>query len=167
MNRISLTELRKCLSKVKLLALDIDGVLTDGGLYYTETGEELKKFNVKDGMGIKQVMQAGIQVAIITTSNSSSVLHRAKKLGISHVFLGAEDKLSILEDLCLQLQLSMEQVAYIGDDINDLPVLQAVGCPITVADAMPQNLELAAYITHKPGGHGAVREVCDRLLKIQ
>lgn len=167
MGKISPLEVRQSFSKIKLLALDVDGVLTDGGLYYTETGEELKKFNVKDGMGIKQVMQAGIQVAIITTSKSSSVLHRAEKLGISHVFLGAEDKLSVLKELCLQLQLSMEQVAYIGDDINDVPVLQAVGCPITVADAMPKNLESAIYITHKPGGYGAVREVCDQLLSLK
>jgi 3-deoxy-D-manno-octulosonate 8-phosphate phosphatase (KDO 8-P phosphatase) len=156
-------ELKQRLAKVKLLVLDVDGVLTDGGLYYTETGDELKKFNVKDGMGIKKVMQAGINVAIITTSTSAAVMHRAKKLGISHVYLGAEDKLAALKELARQLQISMEYIAYMGDDANDLPVMQAVGCPMTVADAMPENLAHAVYITRKAGGQGAVREVCDLL----
>ncbi|MDH6058052.1 KdsC family phosphatase [Umezakia ovalisporum] len=164
MNHISPLELQQRLAQIKLLALDVDGVLTDGGLYYTETGEELKKFNVKDGMGLKLIMQAGIQVAIITNSTSPTVLHRAKKLGISHVFLGAEDKLSVLENLCQQLHINLEQVAYIGDDINDLPVLKAVGCPLTVADAIPENLSVAIYVTKKLGGCGAVREVCDRFI---
>jgi 3-deoxy-D-manno-octulosonate 8-phosphate phosphatase (KDO 8-P phosphatase) len=163
MNKVTPVELQKRFSKIKLLALDVDGVLTDGGLYYTENGEEFKKFNVKDGMGLKQVMQAGIRVAIITTSNSASVLHRAKKLGISHVFLDAEDKLSVLNNLCKQLHIGLEQVAYMGDDINDIPVLQAVGCPLTVADAMPENLSVAVYVTQNSGGCGAVREVCDQL----
>ena len=167
MNQILPVESQKYFSKIKLLALDVDGVLTDGGLYYTETGEELKKFNVKDGMGIKQVMQAGILVAIITNSTSSVVLHRAKKLGISHVFLGAEDKLLVLKELCQKLHLSLEQVAYVGDDVNDIPVLQAVGCPITVSDAMPQNQKSAVYVTQKPGGSGAVREVCDQILNLR
>ncbi|MBD2338959.1 HAD-IIIA family hydrolase [Calothrix sp. FACHB-156] len=164
MNKISLTELEQRLSQVKLLALDVDGVLTDGGLYYTETGEELKKFNVKDGMGIKLVIQAGIAVAIITNSTSTCVIHRAKKLGIPHVLLGIEDKLTALKNLCNKLQLDLSQVAYVGDDINDLSVLKAIGCPITVADAIQENQRCAIYVTGKSGGCGAVREVCDRLL---
>ncbi|MBO3457608.1 HAD-IIIA family hydrolase [Aetokthonos hydrillicola Thurmond2011] len=152
------------LSQVKLLALDVDGVLTDGGLYYTESGEELKKFNVKDGLGIKLVMQAGIEVAVITTSTSVAVVHRAKKLGIKHTFIGIEDKLTVLKKLCEDLNLSLAQVAYVGDDIVDLPVMQAVGCPITVGDAMPQNQACALYVTKLTGGHGCVREICDILV---
>lgn len=157
-------ELRSRLSQVKLLALDVDGVLTDGGLYYSDSGEEFKKFNVKDGQGLKLIMQAGIEVAIITASTSTSVNHRAQKLGISHTFIGVENKLSVLENLCHKLNIKLEQVAYIGDDINDIPVLEAVGCPLTVADAMAGNKESAIYVTELAGGQGAVREICNFLL---
>ncbi len=151
------------LSKIKLLALDVDGVLTDGGLYYTETGEELKRFNIKDGLGMQLAQRAGIEIALISASNSQATLFRAKKLGIVHAFIGVEDKLSVLKDLCEQLNLSLLQVAYMGDDLVDLKVMQAVGCPMTVADAMPENQAIALYITKKAGGQGAVREVCDLL----
>lgn len=167
MTRLSETELCQRLSQVKLLALDVDGVLTDGGLYYTDSGEQLRKFNVKDGQGLKLLMQAGIEVAIISAIFSTATLHRARKLGIVHTFLGVEDKLSALKELCGQLGFSLSQVAYVGDDVNDLSVLQAVGCPITVADAMPGNQACAIYVTQKSGGQGAVREVCDRLLRLQ
>ncbi|MBW4613046.1 MAG: HAD-IIIA family hydrolase [Desmonostoc vinosum HA7617-LM4] len=165
MINVSELELRSRFSQVKLLALDVDGVLTDGGLYYTDAGEELKKFNVKDGLGLKLLMQAGIDVAIITASTSTSVLHRAKKLGINYTFIGVENKLSVLENLCQKLNISLEQVAYMGDDLNDIPILQMVGCPLTVADAMSANKAHAIYITELAGGQGAVREICDRLLK--
>lgn len=165
MNQISKLELQQRLSQVKLLALDVDGVLTDGGLYYTETGEELKKFNVKDGMGLKLLMQAGVEVAIITNSHSSSVLHRAKKLGISHVFLDIEEKLPTLKSLCQQLEITLDRVAYVGDDINDIPILKQVACPLTVADAMSQNQNLAIYTTKSTGGNGAVREICELILE--
>lgn len=167
MKQISKQELHKKLSQVKLLALDVDGVLTDGGLYYTEAGEELKKFNVKDGMGIKLLLQGGIEVALITTSVSSSVQYRARKLGIPHVFLGAEDKLSVLKELCEQLKVELEQVAYVGDDINDVPVMEEVGCPLTVADAMEGNLACAIYISSRVGGSGAVREICELIIATQ
>lgn len=158
------TKLRSRLSQVKLLALDVDGVLTDGGLYYSNSGEELKKFNVKDGQGLKLILQAGIEVAIITASTSQSVIHRARALGITHTFIGVENKISVLENLCHKLSINLEQVAYMGDDINDIPVLQAVGCPLTVADAMAANKEYATYVTQLAGGQGAVREICEYLL---
>ncbi|BAU11434.1 3-deoxy-D-manno-octulosonate 8-phosphate phosphatase, putative [Leptolyngbya sp. NIES-3755] len=160
-------DLRSRLAQVKLLALDVDGVMTDGGLYYTETGEELKKFNVKDGLGIKLLMTAGIQVAIISAGFSASTLHRAKRLGIDSVFTGIENKLETLEQLCQQLNVSLSEVAYVGDDLIDVPILERVGCPITVADAMPANQAIALYITRHRGGQGAVREVCDLLLSVQ
>jgi len=164
MNQIPETELKSLLSQVKLLALDVDGVLTDGSLYYTDTGSELKRFNVKDGVGIKQVKQAGIKVAIITVSTASAVQHRAEKLGIEDLYMGIEDKLTVIKKLCDRLDLSLAQVAYVGDDLVDLPVLKAVGCPLTVADAVAANREASIYVTEKLGGQGAVREICELLL---
>lgn len=151
-------------NQVKLLALDVDGILTDGGLYYTESGEVCKKFNVKDGKGIKLLMQSGVEVAIISANDSAATLHRARKLGIVNCFTGVEDKLSVLQNLCHKLDISLERVAYMGDDLNDLPVLKAVGLPLTVADAIPENQATAAYVTKLPGGQGAVREICNLLL---
>lgn len=159
-----LDQLANHLKKVKLLALDVDGILTDGGLYYTETGQELKKFNVKDGLGIKQLIKHGIEVAIISASTSEATRHRAQKLGIRHIFIGCDEKLSVLNDLCQTLQLDLNQVAYMGDDLTDLPVLQVVGCPLTVADAIAENRACAVYVTEKGGGQGAVRDICDRIL---
>ena len=151
-------------NQVKLLALDVDGILTDGGLYYTENGEVCKKFNVKDGKGIKLLMESGIEVAIISANDSAATLYRAQKLGIVNCFTGVEDKLMVLKNLCQKLNLSLSQVAYMGDDLNDLPVLKAVGLPLTVADAIPENQATAAYITKLSGGQGAVREVCNLLV---
>jgi len=151
-------------SQVKLLALDVDGILTDGGLYYTESGEVCKKFNVKDGKGIALLIQSGIEVAIISANDSAATQHRAKKLGIKNCFIGVEDKLTVLENLCQKLNLSLSQVAYMGDDLNDLPVLKAVGFPLTVADAIPENRLASVYVTELSGGQGAVREVCNLLL---
>ena len=150
--------------RVKLLALDVDGVLTDGGLYYTETGEEIKKFNVKDGLGLKRLMASGIHVALISASSSQATFHRAKKLGITHVFTGVDNKLTTLEALCELLQLDLGDVAYMGDDWVDVPVLEAVGLSITVADAIAEAKACATYVTERGGGQGAVREVCDLIL---
>jgi 3-deoxy-D-manno-octulosonate 8-phosphate phosphatase (KDO 8-P phosphatase) len=158
------THLRERLQQVKLLALDVDGVLTDGGLYYTEHGEELKKFNVKDGQGLQLLRQAGIEVAIISSGASSATLHRARSLGLTHVFIAVESKLMTLRALCHDLGIDLSQVAYVGDDVNDLSIMQAVGCPLTVADAMPPNRACAVYVTHAAGGQGAVREICELML---
>jgi len=153
------------LSKVKLLSLDVDGVLTDGGLYYTDGGQISRKYNVKDGVGIKRVMEAGIQIAIISAGVSGSVPERAETLGIQHVFTGAEDKQAVLEGLCGELGIGLEETAHIGDDLNDVPLLGAVGCPIAVADAQPEAWEAALIITERNGGDGAVREICDLLVR--
>jgi 3-deoxy-D-manno-octulosonate 8-phosphate phosphatase (KDO 8-P phosphatase) len=166
MPAISAPDVRARLAQVKLLALDVDGVLTDGGLYYSDSGEEMKRFHVKDGQGLKSLRGIGIEVAIISGSSSRSTLQRAKTLGIMHTFVGTEDKLSTLKILCKKLGLSLAQVAYVGDDVNDLPVMRAVGCPLTVADAMPENRACALYVTTLGGGQGAVREICDYLLKV-
>ena len=151
-------------TRVKLLVLDVDGILTDGGLYYTESGEVCKKFNVKDGKGIKLLMQAGIEVAIISANDSAATYHRAQKLGITNCFIGVPDKLPVLQNLCQKLNLSLSEVAYMGDDLNDLPLLKVVGFPLTVADAIAENIAQAVYVTKLSGGQGAVREVCNLLL---
>lgn len=164
MLELSSTELKERLSKVKLLAMDVDGVLTDGGLYYSDSGEEFKKFNVKDGQGLKIVMKAGVEVAFISASTSTSILHRAKKLGIAHVFIGVEDKQKTLTDLCNKLELSFSQVAYVGDDINDLSVMESVSYPLTVADAISEVKKYAIYTTQQRGGYGAVREICNLIM---
>lgn len=160
------TAARDRLAQVQLLALDVDGVLTDGSLYYTERGEELKQFHVRDGQGIKLVQQVGITVALLSGNASAAVEYRARVLGITHVFLGLDDKLATLTALCTRLGITLGQVAFVGDDVNDLPALRAVGCPCTVADAMQENRACALYVTHLPGGRGAVRELCDILVHL-
>lgn len=149
---------------IKLLVLDVDGIMTDGGLYYTESGEIIKKFNVKDGLGIKRLMNHGIAVAIISANSSEATLHRANRLDVEHVFINVKDKLKVLKDLCDRLQIPLSQVASMGDDLSDLPVMKAIGYPMTVADAMPVNIAHARFVTTKGGGQGAVREVSDHII---
>jgi len=151
------------LCEVKLLAVDVDGVLTDGGLYYSDRGEVQRKFNVHDGLGLQMVMQAGIEVAIVTAKDSLSILARAKDLGITHVLTGVGDKLAAVQGLCQNLNIGLSEVAYMGDDLNDLTVMKSVGYPFAPANAMDENTAVA-YTTPKHGGDGAVREVCDLLL---
>ncbi len=153
------------LAGVRLLSLDVDGVMTDGGLYYTDEGRILRKYNVKDGVGIKRAMEAGVHIAIISAGISGSVSERAETLGIDHVFTGVDDKLSVLTELCADLDIGLDEAAHIGDDLNDIPLMEAVGCPITVADAQPEAWEAALIITERNGGRGAIREICDALVK--
>ena len=160
--KLTKAALIKRLREIKLLTLDVDGVQTDGSLYYTETGEQLRKFNVRDGVGIKNAMTLGVAVAIVTASTTPSIEHRGRKLGVPHVFIGAEDKMSAITGLCDDLGIDLADVAHIGDDLNDLPLLRGVGLPLTVADAVP---EMVAYVTKKEGGMGAVREICDLLVE--
>ena len=134
------------------------------GFTIRKRGGEFKKFNVKDGLGLKRLMEQGIAVAIVTSSSSPSTLHRAERLEIPHVFIGVEDKLTQVKRLCGELGVSLDSVAYMGDDLVDLPVMQAVGCPIAVADAMAENQAAAVYVTQRRGGEGAVREICDLLI---
>ncbi len=160
-------ELSEQLAQIKLLVLDVDGILTDGGLYYTESGEIIKKFNVKDGLGIKRLIASGVEVAIISANSSEATLHRAQRLNVRHVFINEKDKLGTLKKLCIKLNIDLAQVASMGDDLSDLPVMKAVGCPMTVADAMPENIACAVHVTQKAGGQAAVREVCDRIIAAQ
>ena len=152
------------LRRVRLLVLDVDGVLTDGRLFYGPKGELLKVFHVRDGHGIKQVAAAGITVAIISGRKSAAVLRRARGLGIRHVTQGATDKLVALRKLAKARGVTLEDCACVGDDTPDAPILAAAGVGVAVADAHQDALDAADLVTTRAGGHGAVREVCDWLM---
>jgi 3-deoxy-D-manno-octulosonate 8-phosphate phosphatase (KDO 8-P phosphatase) len=152
------------LRRVKLLVLDVDGVLTDGRLFYGPKGEHLKVFHVRDGHGIKRVSGAGITVAIISGRKSAAVLRRARGLGIKHVYQGVDDKLAALRKLAKSLKIPLDQCACVGDDTPDAPILDACGLGVAVADAHADALAAADLETTRPGGLGAVREVCDWLM---
>jgi 3-deoxy-D-manno-octulosonate 8-phosphate phosphatase (KDO 8-P phosphatase) len=154
----------KLLQRIRALVLDVDGVLTDGGMYYGPAGEGLKRFNVKDGLGLRLIGEAGIAVALISGENSEILRRRAEKLKIQDVYVGIEDKLRTLKEFLAAKKIALEDVAYVGDDLPDLPALQAVGLPIAVADAVPQVRKAARWVTTRRGGDAAVREVCDALL---
>lgn len=151
--------------ELRALALDVDGVLSDGRLYYGNDGEELKTFNIRDGLGIKLLQQAGITVAIITGRTSNIVARRAKELGIEHIIQGREDKVSALHELCAQLQLATEQVAYMGDDLPDRKAIIAAGLGATVADGSEDVKSVADWCSVKAGGAGAVRDLAETWLK--
>jgi 3-deoxy-D-manno-octulosonate 8-phosphate phosphatase (KDO 8-P phosphatase) len=157
------TDLREKFRHIRLLALDSDGVLTDGGVYIIDDGREFRRFDIKDGLGLKRVMQAGLQVAIISSASCEAVRVRAKGLGIEHVYLGVQDKLARLQQVCDQMGIALDEVAYIGDDLLDLPLLRAVGLACAPADAMEEVKNAVALVTSKAGGHGAAREICDGL----
>jgi 3-deoxy-D-manno-octulosonate 8-phosphate phosphatase (KDO 8-P phosphatase) len=152
------------LGRVRLLVLDVDGVLTDGRLFYGPKGEALKAFHVRDGHGIKEVMNAGVTVAIISGRKSQAVARRAAELGIRHVVQGANDKIAALRKLAKTRRIDLEDCCCVGDDTPDVPVLEACGVGIAVADAHPDALAVADLVTQTSGGHGAVREVCDWLM---
>ena len=155
------------LKRIRLFATDVDGVLTDAGMYYSESGEELKKFNTRDGMGIKLLQRAGLITAIVTQERTKLVARRGEKLMIPEVHQGVMDKLSLVREMAGRHALSMEQVAFIGDDINDLATLKAVGFSATPADGLPQVLAEVDYVCAKKGGEGAVREIIEMILQAQ
>ena len=150
--------------KVRLLCVDVDGVLTDAGMYYGPDGEVLKKFNTRDGMGLARLREAGVAVAIISGEDSAIVHARAAKLKIDDVFCGAANKRDAIDELCARHGLGLDEVAFIGDDLNDLPALECVGLACAVADAAEPVQSAAHYVTQRRGGDGAVREVCEFLI---
>jgi YrbI family 3-deoxy-D-manno-octulosonate 8-phosphate phosphatase len=151
--------------KVQLLLLDVDGVLTDGSIQIDDHGVETKRFHVRDGTGIKIWTRLGFQIAIITGRRGTAVRHRANELGIQHLVQGSLDKLADIANLLNSLRLAASQVAMLGDDLPDLPLMKLVGYPMAVADAVPEVRELAEYVTLRPGGHAAVREAIEHLLQ--
>lgn len=152
-------------SPIKLLLSDVDGVLTDGALTIDNDGIESKTFHVRDGMGITLWQRAGFHFGILTARNSQIVKLRATELNVAVVRQGAADKLPAAREIFQQLSLQPEEVCYIGDDLPDIPVLSVVGLPVTVADAAEETIKAAKWVTQKPGGKGAVRELIERLLK--
>lgn len=158
-------QIEKLAKKIKLLILDVDGVLTDNSLYLDDRGVESKKFNVADGMGIWLAQKAGIEVALISGRPSKATELRALHLRIKHVYLGELDKISAYQRVKRSLNVKDDQIAYMGDDILDVPVLEQVSLPICVKDANPKIKKFAKLVTEAKGGEGAVREVVDMILK--
>ena len=149
---------------IRLLVMDVDGVMTDGKITYTSDGQELKSFNIKDGLGIKRAQASGIETAIITGRTSPMVERRARELGIAHLVQGREDKLAALSYLVDQMNLSLDQVAYIGDDLPDLTAIESVRLGACPADAATEVKSKANWVSTRAGGDGCVRELCDLLV---
>jgi 3-deoxy-D-manno-octulosonate 8-phosphate phosphatase (KDO 8-P phosphatase) len=152
---------------IRLLVLDVDGVLTDGGLFFGDDGQEYKMFNSRDGHGMRMLQDAGIPIAIITGRQSEVVKHRMENLGVAHVYQGQREKLPAFEALLQEVGLAAEQVAYVGDDVVDLPILTRVGLAIAVQDAHTLVKQHAHWTTPQGGGRGAVRDVCELILQAQ
>lgn len=163
-------ELARRAKAVKLVVTDCDGVLTDAAVYYSALGEELKRFNFRDGMGVQRLREAGIATAIVTGEDSAIVTARANKLGIRHVYLGVKDKASLLSRVLADAVVGAGDVAYIGDDVNDLGIMRAVreaGLTATPADGVCEVKDVAHFSCSLPGGHGAFREFADWILRLR
>ncbi len=153
--------------KLKLLILDVDGVLTDGKLFFDNEGNEYKAFHSRDGHGIKLLRQTGVEVAVISGRKSNSVALRMKNLGIEYVYQGHENKIAAFNEIIEKLRITPDQAAHVGDDLLDLPIMTRVGLAIAVDDANFAVKQRADWCTTLPGGHGAVREVCDLIMQAQ
>ncbi|MBW1739803.1 MAG: HAD-IIIA family hydrolase [Deltaproteobacteria bacterium] len=160
-------EVRVRVERIKLVALDVDGVMTDGRLYYHDDGTESKAFDVRDGHGTKMLKQAGIETVVISGRNSPMVDRRAADIGITEVFQGVRDKVPILEKILSKRGLKFEEVAFVGDDVVDLTTMNRVGLAVAVADASEYLFDVAHYVTLATGGRGAVREVAELILGVQ
>lgn len=158
---------RQLLKRIRLVATDVDGVLTDGGLYYSDSGEQLKKFNAWDGLGLVLLRKAGLVTAIITMDQTALVNARAAKLGISEIHQGVKDKLAVVNALAVKYGLQLKEIAYVGDDVTDLPALRAVGFSATPANGRDPVRKKVRYVCKAKGGEGAVREVADLILAAQ
>lgn len=160
-------QIRKRAARVRLLVLDVDGVLTDGRIIMDHEGREIKAFDVRDGHGIKLLREAGTEVAVLTGRSSTVVQHRADDLGIPWVQQGVNDKVKAYQEIARAVGIKDEETCFVGDDVVDIPLLKRVGLPVVVADGVHEAKQCALYITQSPGGRGAVREVCDLLLQAQ
>jgi 3-deoxy-D-manno-octulosonate 8-phosphate phosphatase (KDO 8-P phosphatase) len=164
-NEITDDKLIAKIKLIRLLVLDVDGVMTDGRIIMDDAGREIKNFDVRDGHGIKVLMRYGIDVIIVTGRRSAVVEHRARDLGISEVHQGVTNKVEISDAILSNRSLNYEQIAFVGDDIVDIPLLRRVGFSAAVADALEDVRKCADYVTVRKGGRGAVREVCEVILK--
>jgi 3-deoxy-D-manno-octulosonate 8-phosphate phosphatase (KDO 8-P phosphatase) len=163
-------ELRRRARRIAFVLSDIDGVWTDAGVYYSDAGEVLKRFSIRDGMGVERLRDAGIETGIVTGETSLAVLRRAEKLDLRFVFMGVKDKRAILPDLLRRASLALEQLAYIGDDHNDLELLEVIGArglTAAPADAIPEVARAAHFQTVRTGGHGAFRDFAEWLLSLR
>jgi YrbI family 3-deoxy-D-manno-octulosonate 8-phosphate phosphatase len=161
------SSLAQVLKRIRLFATDVDGVLTDAGMYYSESGDELKKFNTRDGMGIKLLQRAGLITALVTQEHTKLVARRGEKLAMPEVHQGVMDKLSVLRAMASRHGITLQEVAYMGDDINDLAALRAVGFSASPADGLPPVRRGVTYVCKAKGGEGAVREVAEMILEAQ
>ena len=155
------------LQSIRLIAFDVDGILTDGGLYLTDSGEEFKRFNSLDGHGLKMLKASGVELALITGRTSRCVELRAKNLGITRLYQGVENKWGAMQTLLGELNLAPNAAAFMGDDVVDLPVMRRVGFSITVPNSPQVVRDHAHYLTQRDGGHGAVRETCELIMSAQ
>lgn len=160
-------DIKDCAKKIKLVAFDVDGVLTDGSLTFDENGVEYKTFNAKDGQGIVMLNKTGFVTAIITARENGTVRHRFKNLGMTKLFEGQKNKLKALDELCEEFNVTYEEIAYMGDDLPDICVLERVGLSVCPADAVDEVKNCVKMICSKTGGKGAVRELCDLILYAQ
>lgn len=158
---------KKKIKNIKMVLTDCDGCLTDGGMYYSEYGDELKKFNTKDGVGFRLLREHGIYTGIITGEKMDLLLRRANKLQLNILKMGIEDKLQTVKEICAEYQIRLDEVAYIGDDINDIEVIEQVGFGCSVKDGMEIVKKKAIYVTKAKGGEGVIREIADLVLKFQ
>lgn len=159
--------LRQTLNRIRIVFMDVDGTLTDGRLYYTNSGERMRSFFVRDGMGIKLLQKAGVRTAWITGLSSALVRQRADDLGISYIVQDCHDKDTAAEKILTDTGLSWKEAAHIGDDVIDIALMKKAGLGVAVADAAEEVKQVADYVTKLPGGHGAVRELCDLILDAQ
>ena len=165
MSNSNVDELLKAVSKIKMAIFDVDGVMTDGGITYDDTGHEFKTFNAKDGQGLVMLGRAGIKTAVITARTSPIVTKRFETLGVTRIYQGQKNKLNALEDLVYEFDLKYEQMAYMGDDLPDMCVLRKVGLPSCPLDSVSEVIKACKFVSSKNGGKGAVRELCDLILK--
>ncbi len=161
------SSVQSSLMAVRLLAMDVDGVLTDGGIIVHADGTETKRFNVADGLGVQLVIYSGIPVAWISGRGSEAVAKRADELGVTHLYQNTKNKSVALAELLGRYALTQANIAYIGDDLNDLPAFSLAGVKFAPANAIGEIKAIADFVTERPGGSGAVREVCDTILKAQ
>jgi 3-deoxy-D-manno-octulosonate 8-phosphate phosphatase (KDO 8-P phosphatase) len=167
MKKLSTKELKKRASRIKLVLTDNDGVLTDTGVYYSEHGEELKRFSIRDGMGVERLRNIGIETGIITGETSGSVKKRAEKLLITELHLGIKDKPRVLAEILERKNLKRENIAYIGDDVNDVEIIKLVGLSASPADAMPVVKKIVNYVCTASSGNGAFRDFAEFIISQQ